>query len=290
MSNLAAARLRELIAKPGLVLAPGAADGLTAKLTEQAGFSAAYCTGVDVSRSRGYPDVGITTLTELAERVGNMVDVCRLPLIVDIDSGFGNVITLMRAVRTFDRIGAAALHVEDMEIPRRMAGGSRNLVESAEMVGRVRAALQARVDPNFIIITRTDALAYLGLGEAIDRANRYADAGADMIYMEFLKDRRQMEIMAQRVAAPKLIAISKGENELLAAEILAEMGYKMLMLPADVQLAVIHAIRELFLYVQQVGTTAGFDAMVTFADRDRIVGLANARAIEEEYLPGGHEP
>ncbi len=281
----AATRLRELLAEPGIVVAPGAVDALAAKLIEAAGFPAAYCTGGGISRSLGLPDVGYVTLTEMAGRGRNIAETCSLPLIADVDAGFGNVLTLMRAVRTFEAAGAAAIHVEDKEVPRRARDARANLVTAEEMAGRIRAALRARRTAEFVIIARTDALPVLGIGEAIDRANRYADAGADVIYVEYLKTRAEMEAVARRVAAPKLISLNKGEGELLPADALAAMGFKILTLPADLQLAAIHAMRALLAHLQAAGTTAGFDAMATFAERDELIGLAAARALEAEFIP-----
>jgi 2-methylisocitrate lyase-like PEP mutase family enzyme len=281
----APATLRTLLLEPGIVVAPGAADALTAKLVEAAGFAAVYCTGGGISRGRGYPDVGYTTLTEMAERVRNMVEVCPLPMIADIDSGFGNVATLMRAVRTFVALGAAGVHVEDMEVPRRCSAAEDNIVPGEEMAGRVKAAMSAKTDPDFVVIARTDVLPYHGLDAAINRANLYAEAGADMVYVEFLNDRAAIEAVAKGVAAPKLISLNKGENELIPAADLAAMGYKLLTHAADTQLAAIHAMRALLTHLKQHGSTSGFGAMVSFAERDNLIGLADVREAESAYLP-----
>jgi 2-methylisocitrate lyase-like PEP mutase family enzyme len=280
-----AARLRALLAQPGIVVAPGAADALMARLVEAAGFPAVYCTGGGISRSLGLPDVGYVTLTEMAGRVRGMAEACALPLIADVDAGFGNALTLMRAVRTFEAAGAAAIHVEDKEVPRRARDARANLVRAEEMAGRIRAALRARSTPEFVVIARTDAVPVLGIDAAIDRANRYADAGADVIYVEYLKARAEMEAVARRVAAPKLVSLNKGEGELLPADELAAMGFKILTLPADLQLAAIHAMRALLAHLKAAQTTAGFEAMATFAERDELIGLAAARALEAEFVP-----
>ena len=218
-----------------------------------------------------------------------MVEVCPLPMIADIDSGFGNVVTLMRAVRTFEALGTAGVHVEDMEVPRRCSTAEDNIVPGEEMAGRVKAAMSAKTDPDFVVIARTDVLPYHGLDAAIDRANLYAEAGADMVYVEHLKTRADMEAVAKRVSAPKLISLNKGsgkgKGDLLPADALGEMGYKILTLPADAQLAAIHNMKALLAHLKESGSTENFDAMVTFPDRDALVGLADARAIEEAFLP-----
>lgn len=280
-----AIRLRELLAEPGIVVAPGAYDGLTAKLVEAAGFHALYCTGGGISRSRGFPDLGYTTLTELLERIRNIVEVCPLPLIADADAGFGNVLTLTRAVRELERAGAAGLHIEDAEIPARFKDPAANLLPAEDMVRRIEAAMGARESSAFLIIARTDALPYEGLDAAIERAGRYAAAGAEMVYVEHLKTRAQMEQVAARVSAPKLVSINQGENELVPAGELAAMGYDLLTIPADAQLAAIHSMRALLAHLAKHGTTAGFDAVASFAERDALVETARARALLQKFLP-----
>lgn len=278
-------RLRTLLAAPGIVVMPGAADALTARLVEMAGFSAVYCTGGGISRSLGFPDVGYVTLTEMVDRVRSIAQAVRVPVIADIDSGFGNALTLMRAVRAMEAAGVAGVHVEDKAVPRRVRDPRANLVDIDEMRGRLRAARQARESPDFLLIGRTDALPVLGLEAAIDRANRYADAGADMVYVEYLRTRADIEAVARRVSTPKLISLNKGEGEILPAPALAAMGYQVLTLPADAQLAAIHAMRAVLAHIRQAGTSDGFDAMATFPERDDVVGLPAARAAETEYLP-----
>lgn len=278
-------RLRALLTAPGIVVMPGAADALTARLVETAGFGAVYCTGGGISRSLGFPDVGYVTLTEMVERVRSIVQACSVPVIADVDSGFGNALTLMRAVRAMEAAGVAGLHVEDKAVPRRVRDPRANLLDVEEMLGRLRAAQRAREHPEVLLIGRTDALPVLGLEAAIDRVNRYADGGADMVYVEYLKTRADMEAVARRVAAPKLISLNKGEGEVLPAAELAAMGYKVLTLPADAQLAAIHAMRAVLAHIRRTGTSDGFDAMATFPERDEVVGLPAARAAEAEYLP-----
>ena len=273
------------MAERDIVVAPGASDALAAKLIEEAGFPAVYCTGGGISRGRGFPDLGYTTLTEVVERIGNMTEVCPLPMIVDVDAGFGNVLTLQRSVRLFERVGAAGIHVEDMEVPHRRKQARDNIVDIGEMAERIRAAIAARSDPDFLIIGRTDCLPTHGLQEAILRGRRYADAGADMVYVEFLTNRNEVEAVAREIDAPKLISLNKGENELIPASELAQMGFKLLTLPAELQLASIHAMRAMLAHIKRHGTSAGFDGMVSFPDRNRLVETDSHKSIEQEFLP-----
>jgi 2-methylisocitrate lyase-like PEP mutase family enzyme len=285
MTKSAGAELRAMMARPGIVIAPGASDALTARLVEEAGFSAVFCTGGGIARSHGLPDLGYLTASELVARIANMTETCALPMIVDADSGFGTALNLRRTVRALERAGAAAMHIEDMEVPRRHRDAAANYLEPEAMARRIRAACAARLDPQFVVIARTDVTLDLGVDAAIDRANRYADAGADLVYVEFSKTRAIIEAVARRVTAPKLISLNKGENELLTAGELAEMGYKVLTHPADTQLAAIHAMRAVLHHLKRHGSSGGFEAMISFAERDRIVDTAAHRAIEDGALP-----
>jgi 2-methylisocitrate lyase-like PEP mutase family enzyme len=281
----AGAALKRLMVERDIVVAPGAADALAAKLIEEAGFPAVYCTGGGISRERGFPDLGYTTLTEVVERIANMTEVCPIPMIVDVDAGFGNVLTLQRSIRLLERAGAAGIHVEDMEVPHRRRQARDNIVDIDEMADRIRAALAARADPDFLIIGCTDCMPTHGLDEAIRRARRYAEAGADMIYVEFFVDRHQVAAVARAIEGPKLISLNKGENELIPASELALMGYKILTLPAELQLASIHAMRAILSHIKRHGTSAGFEAMASFPDRNKLVATDEHKKIEKQFLP-----
>lgn len=280
----AGGRLRRLIERDGIAIAPGASDSLTAILVEEQGFEAVYCTGGGVSRSRGLPDLGYTTLTEMVERVANITETCNLPMIVDADAGFGTVFSVQRTVRLLERAGAAGLHIEDEEVPPRSLSPTRNYIEPKNMEARVRAAVETRSDAEFLIIARTDVLPHLGIDAAIDRANRYVDAGADMAYVEFLKNRKDVETVARRVNGPKFINQVKGETAVLTPQELAQLGFKMMIYPADAQLAAIYAIRTVLKTIKESGTSAGYDAMVSFAERDQIVGTQEHLRRAARYL------
>jgi 2-methylisocitrate lyase-like PEP mutase family enzyme len=285
MTSSPGARLKQALAERDIVVAPGAADGLAARLIEDAGFPAVYCTGGGISRGRGFPDLGLVTLTEAVERVSNMTEICSLPMIADVDAGFGNVLTLQRAVRLLERAGAAGLHVEDKEVPHRSREAKNNIVGMDEMCGRVRAAVAARRDPDFMIVARTDCLPTHGMEEAIRRGRAYAAAGADMIYVEHFKTKEQIERVARELAAPKLVSLNKGENELVPAAELGRMGYTLLTLPAELQLASIHAMRAMLDHISRFGTSDGFDAMATFPERSKLVNTDAYAGVERLYLP-----
>lgn len=276
--------LRALLALPGIVRLPGMSDGLSARLVEQAGFAGAYLSGGALARGMGYPDLGLVTLTELEARVRNIAEVCAIPFLVDLDSGFGGVLNLDRAVSRIERAGAAGLHIDDFEVPRRRRDASDNMVSRSAMVGRLRIALAARRDPDFLVIARTDAAAHLGLADAVDRANAYADTGADLVYVEHLHHRQAIEVVARQVSAPKLIGIVPGKGDTPGADELEQMGFRIVTWPADGQLAAIAGIRATLDHLRLHGTPDDPAGGVDFAMRDLIVGTAEARALESQYL------
>ncbi|MCO5089825.1 isocitrate lyase/PEP mutase family protein [Bosea sp. (in: a-proteobacteria)] len=276
--------LRSLLAEPGIIVAPGVADGLMARLVAEAGFQAVYATGGAINRSRGLPDLGLTSLEGLCSRVTDIAEASGLPVIVDADSGFGGILNIGRTVRALERAGACALHLQDSQSPR-LAGPDRdNLLGIEAMRRRIAAALAARRDPGLLIIARTDASDCLGLTGAIERARAYAEAGADLVYVEHLRSRAEIEDVARQVRHPMLISLNKGLGDLPSAAELAALGYKLLTHPADMQLAAIHAMRALLAHLAAAGSTEGFEPMLPFAERDRIVGQDRARAAERTYF------
>ena len=181
-----ARRLRQLLAEPSPFIAPGVFDGLTALQVQQAGFDCAYLSGASLSIARlALPDIGLTTMSEVAEAVSNIRERTHIPLIVDGDAGFGNALNVQRTVRRFERMGASAIQLEDQTSPKRcghLAG--KSLVSADEMVGKIHAALDARENDDTVIIARTDAIAVIGIEEALERGETYADAGADVLFVE----------------------------------------------------------------------------------------------------------
>ncbi|MGZ9013947.1 MAG: isocitrate lyase/PEP mutase family protein, partial [Burkholderiales bacterium] len=186
MTERATARLRALIARPGCIVAPGVADALAARLVALEGFEAVYMTGFGTSLTRlGAPDVGLLTATEMVDNAGRIVEASGLPVVADADTGYGNPINTRRTIRDFERAGVAGVHIEDQVWPKRcghLAG--KRVIPAAEMVAKVKAACDARVDADFMIIARCDAIAVEGLDAALERGSRYREAGADMLFIE----------------------------------------------------------------------------------------------------------
>ncbi len=229
-----AAKLRGLLSQDAIVVAPGVYDGITARLVEQAGFSAAYMTGAGTSLSRGYPDLGLLTLTEMAGNATVITRTVDLPLIADADTGYGNELNVTRTIREYESAGVAGLHLEDQVSPKRcghLAG--KEVVGQDEFIAKIRAAVAARRDPDVVIIARTDSRAVLGLEEAIARVNAALAAGADLAFVEAIPDLEELAAVPKRVNGPCLLNVVQGgktpELNLLQAQ---AMGYRLAILPS----------------------------------------------------------
>ncbi|WP_330328935.1 isocitrate lyase/PEP mutase family protein [Streptomyces sp. NBC_00536] len=231
----AGGRLRSLLAQDGLITAPGVFDGLSAHLVARTGFKAAYLSGAGVSvAGYGLPDIGLLTQTEMTDRARAVASVLDgIPLIADADTGYGAPVNVARTVREYERAGVAALHLEDQAFPKKCGHlPDKELLSAAEFTDRLDAALQARTDPDLVVIARTDARGPLGLTEAIDRACRYAEAGADVIFVEAPRSAEEIERIAAEVGVPLLInMVQGGLTPDTAPDRLAELGYRIAIHP-----------------------------------------------------------
>lgn len=235
--------LEALLDAPGMLIVPGAYDAIGARLIEQAGFGAAYMTGAGTALARGYPDLGLLTMTEMAENAGIMARAMAIPLIADADTGFGNELNVTRCVREYETRGVAAIHIEDQLMPKRCGHlDGKEVVSRIEFLAKIRAAVAARTSKAFKIIARTDARAVLGFDEAIWRANAALEAGADMVFVEATESATEAAAVPELVDGPCLLNIVPGGrtpvSDLLDAE---RMGYKMVLLPALLFLATVDA-------------------------------------------------
>ncbi|MFJ5869175.1 oxaloacetate decarboxylase [Streptomyces parvus] len=275
-------RLRRLIEGDGIHVAPGAYDGLSARLVEESGSELLYASGGAIARSCGVPDIGLLSLTEVAARIEQMADVTSLPVIADADTGFGNAVNAVRALAVYERIGVAGLHIEDQTFPKRCGHlDDKSLVPTDEMARKVRALAEARTDPDFVLIARTDAIATEGLDAAIERAHAYAEAGADVIFVEAPETVEQIEEIAARVPQPKLINMFHGgRTPLVPRDRLRELGYRLIVVPSDLQRAMITAVRRTLEAINRDGDSGAVRAdLASFADRERIVRTAEYLAI-----------
>ncbi|MFD4129300.1 oxaloacetate decarboxylase [Streptomyces globisporus] len=275
-------RLRRLIEGAGIHVAPGAYDGLSARLVEESGSELLYASGGAIARSCGIPDIGLLSLTEVAARIEQMVDVTGLPVIADADTGFGNAVNAVRTLALYERIGVAGLHIEDQTFPKRCGHlDDKSLVSTDEMARKVRALAEARTDPDFVLIARTDAIATEGLDAAIERARAYAEAGADVIFVEAPETVEQIEEIAARVPQPKLINMFHGgKTPLVPRDRLRELGYRLIIVPSDLQRAMITAVRRTLEAINRDGDSGAVrEDLASFAERERIVRTAEYLAV-----------
>jgi 2-methylisocitrate lyase-like PEP mutase family enzyme len=279
----AARRLRELLAGQELVIAPGVYDGISAALVGKLGFHAAYMTGAGVSAAGyGLPDVGLLTLTEMAERARVLAGLLDVPVIADADTGYGSPINVVRTVIEYERAGVAAIQLEDQVFPKRcghLAG--KEVIDAGRFQVALRAALEARTNPDTVIIARTDARAPLGMGEAISRGRAYAEAGADVIFVEAPESVEEVERIACEIDAPLLLNVVPGGcTPEIAPERLAELGFRIAIHPGvalgAVARAAIGALSEL-------AGTSGIETSADPAGFFDLFGLTRWQQLGERY-------
>jgi len=280
--------LRRLLKEEEILLAPGCFNALSARLVEQAGFKAIYVSGAAIAGNfLGYPDIGLTTMSEVLENVRNIVRVTSLPVICDADTGFGNAINMLRTVREFEAAGLAGIQIEDQVMPKKCGHTEgKLLISKAEMVQKVKAAVDARQDPDFVLVVRTDAIAVNGLGDALDRAKVYQEAGADVIFVEAPRTVEEMRRICATIRAPLLANMVEGggKTPVLPLEELKKIGYKLVIYPVSAHMAAIKAMQEVLAVLKQEGTTARFASrMVPFQEMFEVVGRSNFTALEKKY-------
>jgi carboxyvinyl-carboxyphosphonate phosphorylmutase len=275
-----------------LVVAPGAYDALSARLVEEAGFPAVYMTGFGTAAGRlGRPDVGLLTMTEMAENARRIADAVALPVIADADTGYGNAINVVRTVREYERAGVAAIQLEDQVWPKRcghMEG--KRVIAAAEMEEKVRAAVAARDVDDFLVIARTDARAPLGLEDAVARAHGYRAAGADLLFVEALESNAEVELVARELAGVPLVFnwAEGGKTPPLAPERLRELGFRLVIFPLSALLAALRGIREVLAAIRETGTPAPLLAdLPSFADVVGLLGLDEVRTLERRFARAG---
>ncbi len=285
----ARARLRELLAGPTPLIAPGAYDALSARLVEQAGFDAVYMTGFGTSASLlGRPDVGLLTGAEMVDQVRRLVDAVERPVIADADTGYGNPINVIRTIRAYEQAGVAGLHLEDQVAPKKCGHMSgKAVVPVEEMVGKIRAAVEARRDPDLVLIARTDAAAVHGLDAAIARARAFADAGADVLFVEAPTSEADIARVAEelRDVAPLVFNWAEGgRTPPLSLERISELGFSLVLYPIATLLAATSAIRGVLQTIRTDGTPIrAMDTMPTFEEFTDLIGLPEVQALETRF-------
>ena len=278
--------LRQLLSSGRTVVAPGAYDGLSARLVAQAGFQAIYASGGAIARSTGVPDLGLLPMTAIADRFASMVDVVDVPIVADADTGYGNALNAQAAARAFERAGVAAFHLEDQTFPKRCGHyDDKSLVPAAEMVSKLKAVRDALHDPDFVVIARTDAIAVEGFSAAMDRAGAYLAAGADVSFVEAPTSESEIAETAKRLPGWKLINMFEGgKTPLLPVSRLQALGYHLVIIPSDTQRAAIKAMQRVLAAIARDGSSASMrDDMATFAERETIIGTAAYLARDKTY-------
>jgi 2-methylisocitrate lyase-like PEP mutase family enzyme len=288
--NGGAGRLRALLDGPGPVVAPGAYDALSARLAEQAGFEAVYMTGFGATASLlGRPDVGLLSFGEMADQARRFVQAVGVPVIADADNGYGNAVNVVRTVREYEAAGVAALHLEDQVAPKRcghMEG--KQVVPAGEMVEKVQAAVEARSNRELVIIARTDARAVEGLDGAIERAWRYRDAGADVLFVEAPESEAEVAAVAEALPGTPLLfnGLEGGKTPPIALERLGELGFRIVLLPLTSLFAATRAVQEAFAQARAHVLPAAEGAL-EFERFTDVVGLPELRRLESELAQTG---
>jgi 2-methylisocitrate lyase-like PEP mutase family enzyme len=279
-------KMREMIIEKELILAPGAFDALTAKIIEAQGFNAVYMTGYGTAAAIfGLPDIGLLTMTEMVHNASRIVDSINLPLIADADTGYGNPVNIVRTVREYEKAGVSAIHIEDQVWPKRcghMTG--KRVIEVEEMIGKIKAAVDSRRSSDLLIIGRTDAIATHGFNHAIERGERYAEAGADILFIEAPENREQVERIPRLLGArPHLINMGPRTPNLSTDEI-GKMGYAMIIYPGVCLAATISACIEEVKRIRETGYQRDFgDWIQSFVELNNFLGASYYSELEQRY-------
>jgi 2-methylisocitrate lyase-like PEP mutase family enzyme len=278
--------------QPKALLAPGVYDALTALVAQQAGFEALYLSGASIAYARlGRSDVGLTTATEVAGTLGHITDRVNLPVIVDADTGFGNALNTQRTVRDFERAGAAMIQIEDQTFPKRCGHlDGKGVIPTAEMCGKLQAALDARRSSNTLILARTDALAVEGLDAALERAERYLACGVDALFIEALRSPEQMQAACARFAGrvPMLAnMVEGGKTPVQSAQVLEDIGFRIVIFPGGTARAVVHTLQGYYASLQKHQTTAPWrDRMLDFDGLNTVIETPALLALGKRFEAG----
>lgn len=284
-------RLRELLAAPELVVAPGAFDALSARLVAQAGFPAVYMTGFGTAASvLGQPDVGLLTMTEMVNRAAALADVCgATPLIADADTGYGSPLNVRRTVREYERAGVAAVQIEDQVWPKKCGHmDGKQVIARDEMVQKIRAAVDARHDSALVIIARTDANAVTGLADALDRGQAYREAGADVVFIEAPQSVDELKTIAHAFSGAPLLYnwVEQGKSPMLSLDEIRQLGFKLVIFPVSLLFAATHAMLDMLdLFRRGETSTPAAERLVTFRQFTDQIGLPAIQQLEQRYNP-----
>jgi 2-methylisocitrate lyase-like PEP mutase family enzyme len=282
----ASTKLKKMIETGKTYLIPGAYDGLSCRIIQNMGAEIIYATGGGIARSTGIPDMGLISPKEVADRLAQMVDAVDLPIIGDMDTGFGNALNATHALRAYEHVGLAGFHIEDQVFPKRCGHyEGKAVVPAEELVGKIKALKDAATDPDMVVIARTDAVAVEGLDKALERMHKYMEAGADVAFIEAPRDMAQIERLAKELPYPKLLNMFwGGKTPVVPKDKLQELGFNLVIVPGDLQRAAIYAMQEAAKAILKDGHTESLAAtMATFEDREAAVNTAHYMEMDERY-------
>lgn len=287
MTDTCNRQLRDMLNRREAILLPGVANALAARVIEDIGFKAIYVSGAGITNTYlGVPDIGLISVTELADNVAAIRDAVALPLIVDADTGFGNAINVGRTVKTLERAGANAIQLEDQDFPKRCGHFSgKQVIPRTEMVQKIRAAVDARLDRDFAIMARTDAIAVHGFEDAIERAQAYIEAGADITFVEAPRTEEQMREIPKRLKVPQLVNIVHGGlTPMIAFEEFAKMGFAMVLYANAALQASVAGMQKVLGHLHSHGSLEGVTQFLAgFEERQRLVSKPQYDALEKKY-------
>jgi len=283
--------LRALLKRPGLIIAPGVYDALSARICEMVGFEAVSHSGYGTAAATlGQPDIGLLDMTEMARQVGSVANAVQIPVLGDADTGFGNAVNAYRTVQEYIRAGAAGLFIEDQVLPKRcghMRG--KQVISTQEMLGKLKAAMDARDerDPDFVIMCRTDAIAVNGFEDALDRAKAAVDLGVDMLFVEAMETREQMERVGREIRVPLMLNfVEGGRTPLMTYKEAEDLGFKYVVPALTALMAAAKGMYDVMRRVREEGVSDAYlDRLFSFQEFARIVHMERFRRMEDAYLP-----
>ncbi|BDA66323.1 2,3-dimethylmalate lyase [Calothrix sp. PCC 7716] len=279
--------LRQLLARPSIIVIPGVYDCISAKLAEQSGFAVVATSGFGIAASTlGLPDYGFMTATEVLDSVGKIAQSVNIPVIADMDTGYGNALNVMRTVKDAVKAGLAGVILEDQEFPKKCGHfEGKRVIPTIEHVNKIKAAVQARGDSGLVIIARTDARAVLGLDEAIQRGRAYIDAGADVLFVEAPQSVEELQVIAAAFPNVPLVAniIEGGKTPQLSAAELEKMGFKIVFFALSTLLAVTKVMKACLQELREKGTTKDFTEMMTFDEFKELIEVSKYLDLEKQF-------
>ncbi|MGE5658049.1 MAG: isocitrate lyase/PEP mutase family protein [Actinomycetota bacterium] len=280
-------KLRQLLDRPEILVIPGVYDCLGAKLAEQLGFEVVATSGFGIAASTlGLPDYGFLTATEVFYSVGRITQSVNIPLIADMDTGYGNALNVIRIIRDAVQLGLAGIILEDQEWPKKCGHfEGKRVIAAAEHAGKIRAAVQARGDSSLVIVARTDARAPLGLEEAIARGHAYLEAGADLLFVEAPQSLEELKAIAAAFPGAPLVAniVEGGKTPELSASELAELGFKIAFFPVSGLLATTYSLTACLQHLRERGSTVDFKALVGFKEFEKLIGVPQYHQLEQQF-------